>query len=906
MSDGTIVIDTKIDNSGAKKGTGDLKAEAAKLAHEYKKSGMSSSQAWKKAWSDIKRDSKSGSSDVKGSIQSISSIAKSCAATLGGLFILDKVKDYAVQVVKTGISYNAMSEQAQVAWTTILGSQSKASQMMKDIEKYAASTPFSKMGVDAMAKQLTNAGFQGKSLFDQLTKFGNMGSAFGIQEDSLKEMVRQYSQVQQSQVAYTEDLNILQDRGIPIFKALAEVMGVPVSQVKKLASEGKVTADVYNKAIDSIANKTTGAMEGQSKTFSGMMSTLGDNLSMLAGALAKPIFDKMKDNLEVLMPKLEEFTKVLGEEGFGAALDSIAPGLGDLIKNAGLLGSAILGAVGALKIFIGLQAVVGFISGLAGAIKTYMGAVKGATLCQTLFNMVILPPPLTIVIGLIGLLVGAFIYLWNTSEGFRSFWIGLWDTIKNACITAWNSVSTFFTDTIPNVFNGIINFFKSDWKEILVFIVNPFVGAFMLAYKHCEGFRTFIDNLVNNIKMFFVNGFNNMKTSVVDFANNALLTLQTWGTNVWNFFTVTIPAWITSIFNWFNELPAKIGFALGFVVTKLIMWGVEVFTYLQTNVPIWIASVGTWFSELPGKIWTWLCDTVNKVINWGSQMWENAKIITRKFILDCILYISQLPDKIWTWLCNTINKVVAWGSQMWERAKAIATQFVSNCINYISQLPGKIWTWLCNTVNKVVNWGSNLWNAGKNAAKRLVDAVVNTVKSIPGQMVSIGRNIVEGVWKGITGAAGWFKSKVNSFFGGIVDGAKAALGIHSPARKMIPVGQYTVEGTEVGMSKQFPKMQDKFKDKVHGLVSEMKAKVQSESVSLGSSIVSTSTFNTLEKNNFTDNSQDVSGVISSLDKTLKSLKPKIYLDGKELIYSNVEFIKESLDEHEKRNTKFAY
>ncbi|MBZ6007593.1 tail tape measure protein, partial [Paraclostridium bifermentans] len=139
---------------------------------------------------------------------------------------------------------------------------------------------------------------------------------------------------------------------------------------------------------------------------------------------------------------------------------------------------------------------------------------------------------------------------------------------------------------------------------------------------------------------------------------------------------------------------------------------------------------------------------------------------------------------------------------------------------------------------KVVNWGSNLWNAGKNAAKRLVDAVVNTVKSIPGQMVSIGRNIVEGVWKGITGAAGWFKSKVNSFFGGIVDGAKAALGIHSPARKMIPVGQYTVEGTEVGMSKQFPKMQDKFKDKVHGLVSEMKAKVQYESTSLGSSIVS--------------------------------------------------------------------
>ncbi|GAA0103350.1 hypothetical protein UT300012_40670 [Paraclostridium bifermentans] len=39
---------------------------------------------------------------------------------------------------------------------------------------------------------------------------------------------------------------------------------------------------------------------------------------------------------------------------------------------------------------------------------------------------------------------------------------------------------------------------------------------------------------------------------------------------------------------------------------------------------------------------------------------------------------------------------------------------------------------------------------------------------------------------------------------------------------------------------------------------------------------------------------------------IKNIDPKIFLDGKELIYSNVEFIKESLDEHEKRNTKFAY
>lgn len=963
MSDGTIVIDTRIDSSGARRGTRELYQEANRLANEYKRAGMSSSQAWKRAWSEIEGSSRRGSSEVKGNISSISSIAKKCAATLGGLFILDKVKDYATEVVKTGISYNAMSEQAQVAWATILGSQSKASQMMKDIEKYAAETPFTKMGVDTMAKQLTNAGFHGKELFDQLTKFGNMGSAFGIQEDSLKEMVRQYSQVQQAQVAYTEDLNILQDRGIPIFKALGEVMGVPVSQVKKLASEGKVTADVYNKAIDSIASHTTGAMENQSKTFSGMMSTLEDNLSMLAGALAKPIFDKMKYGLQGLMPKLEEFTTLVGKEGIGNAISTMFPQLKPLVdfftnlsnvlttvvipallnfggwiaSNIGTISFLATTIGGAVLAFKGFMIVKGIISAFQEAqlaialfsmnaegatiaqgafngmltlgetvVALLTGKVTLATLAQEAWNAVMEMNPIGLLVMAIGALVAAFIYFWNTSESFRNFWIGLWDAVKNACITAWNSICTFFTDTIPNAFNSIINFFKSDWKEILLFIINPFAGAFMLAYKHCDGFRNFINNLVNNIKMFFVNGFNNMKTSVINFATNALLTIQTWGTNVWNFFVVTIPSWITNIFNWFNELPNKIGFALGFVVTKIIMWGVGIWNYLVTNVPIWINNVGTWFSELPGKIWTWLCDSINKVAAWGSEMWNKATTIASQFISDCINYICQLPGKIWTWLCITINKVSAWGSQMWARAKAIASQFVSDCINYICQLPGKIWTWLCNAISKVAAWGSNLWNTGKNAALRLVHAVVDTVRSIPGKMVSIGRNIVHGVWNGITGAAGWFKSKIHDFFGGIVDGAKSALGIHSPARKMIPIGKYTVEGTEVGMSKQFPKMQEKFKGKVHGLVSDMKAKVQYESISLGSSILSKSNFDIIEKNNDKNNQSDVSGVISSLNKTLKSLDPKIYLDSNELLYSKAELIKNSLDSNEQRNPKFAY
>ena len=96
-----------------------------------------------------------------------------------------------VNATKTGIDYNATLETSSIKWETLLGS--KANKMLKDIENFAATTPFEKMGVEAMATQLHNAGFEGQSLFDQLTKFGDLSGAFGIQADSLQEMVRQYA-----------------------------------------------------------------------------------------------------------------------------------------------------------------------------------------------------------------------------------------------------------------------------------------------------------------------------------------------------------------------------------------------------------------------------------------------------------------------------------------------------------------------------------------------------------------------------------------------------------------------------------------------------------------------------------------------------------------------------------------
>lgn len=883
ISDGTIIIDTKLDNSGAEKGLRNIKSEAAKLAHEYKKAGMSSSDAWKKAWSEIERGSSKGTNKVKADMSSIASIARKTATILASVFIIDKIKDYTREIYKAGISYDALSEQALVAWTTILGSHSEAVKMMEKITDYAAETPFSKMGVDTMAKQLANADFKGQALFDQLTKFGDMGSAFGIQEDSLKEMVRQYAQVQQAQVAYTEDLNILQDRGIPIFKALGEVMGVPVSQVKKLASEGKVTADVYNKAIDSIASHTKGAMEGQSQTFNGMMSTLEDNLSVLWGYLAQDWFEGIKDSLSSFLPKFEEFVKLVGTDGLSGAVSKTIPELSPLVEMLSNLGNIMhtvvipalfkfglwcsqhINIIAALVITLGTlnlvikgvlaaERIILFIQSFKKAIiaiKEFEILTKLATAAQWLFNAALSANPIgLVIIGLVALIAG-LVYLWNTSEGFRNFWINAWESIKNTCSIAIDGISKFFTDTIPSAFDNLINSAKAT-------------------------------------KDFFVNGFEYIKNSIDQFGSELVTRFKNWCDEVWILFTQTIPSWIQSIVDWFSELPHHIGYALSYVFIKLVMFGVQVIDFFANTVPTWIDAIINWFSELPGKIWTWLVDSLNKVKAWGLEMGTKATQIASEFLVNTGTWLSQLPGRIWTYLTDSFNKVKQWGFDMGVKAGQIAAEFLNNTIDYFSKLLGRIWTWLSDTVSKVRTWGGDLWNAGVNSAKQLVDSVVDTVEAIPGKMLDIGRHIVEGLWQGIINAKNWFMRQVNGFFSGIVDGAKAALGIHSPARKMIPVGDYTVQGMEVGIEKRMPNLQSNMKEKLLNLTREMKAKVAYESQSLGATVVSRSSNEIINKNsNDSENNPR---------KFILNIENKNYLDGEELAGHTTQKVIENIGE----------
>lgn len=456
------------------------------------------------------------------SSQGIASSFKNMVKTVAGLAIVKKVGDITTSIVKMGIDGNASLETSITSWTTLLGTQEQAKQMMDDITNYAASTPFSKVGVDEMAKQLSNAGFAGEDLFDQLTKFGNMGSAFGIQEDSLKEMVRQYSQVQMAQVAYTEDLNILQDRGIPIYKGLAEVMGVTVAEVKKMAGEGKITADIYNEAINSIASNTEGAMEAQSKTFSGLMSTLQDVTTNIVTKVVEPLFNKVSELLNIAMPILDSFNGKLNEgQGFWEALketvDEFLPGLNPVMEIMETLGEAIttglgwimdngeelIGIVISLGTAMMVLNVANMIKSAVKAFQDWKTATEGMTIAQRLLNLEMFANPIGLVVAAIAGLIVWLVYLWNTNDGFRDAVTNAWNKILEVGKNVWTWISNFFTVSIPNAINTAINFFSQLPTKIGTFLTNAVtkLSQFVrdLGSKGLEAAKNLISNITSGL-----------------------------------------------------------------------------------------------------------------------------------------------------------------------------------------------------------------------------------------------------------------------------------------------------------------------------------------------------------------------------------------------------------------------
>lgn len=215
-------------------------------------------------------------------------------------------------------------------------------------------------------------------------------------------------------------------------------------------------------------------------------------------------------------------------------------------------------------------------------------------------------------------------------------------------------------------------------------------------------------------------------------------------------------------------------------------------------------GIGEGFADEAKKVGDSIAATVS---GWTDRIAQSVAVSSEKVVSDTRAAYDKLPESIRQPLEQTILQAIQWGTNIVETAKVSASEFLDNVIEFFSELPEKAKSFLDDTISKVKQWASDLAQKGKEGAADLVQKIETEISALPQKMFDAGRNLVEGLWNGISNMGSWLKDRISSFAGGIIDGFKDAFGIESPSKVMRDsVGKYLAQGLGVGFTEEIPEI----------------------------------------------------------------------------------------------------
>ena len=239
-----------------------------------------------------------------------------------GKELSDKLNNLASMAAKFGMAFGAEElirkiinvrgefQQLEIAFSTMLGSKEKANTLMQELTATAAKTPFDMQGIAQGAKQLLAYGTASEDVNSTLVHLGDIAAGLSI---PLNDLVYLYGTTMAQGQMFTQDLKQMQGRGIPIADEIAKILDVSKEAVPAMVSAGKVTADVFQKAIlamSSEGGKFYNLMEAQSKSLIGKISNLEDAFSQLLNNLGKETEGVLSSGISAVSTLVEGLGKI--------------------------------------------------------------------------------------------------------------------------------------------------------------------------------------------------------------------------------------------------------------------------------------------------------------------------------------------------------------------------------------------------------------------------------------------------------------------------------------------------------------------------------------------------------------------------------------------------------------------
>lgn len=419
------------------------------------------------------------------------------------------------------------------------------------------------------------------------------------------------------------------------------------------AEKSNIIGKIFNKTDLSSVNAL---LANTGSTWDDLQKSIS-NSGGAAGQMADTQLDNLQGQITILKSALEGLAISFGEllmpaikqivgwvQKFVDWLNSLDDGTKKTVVTIALLAAAL----GPVLIVVGkVVSAVGTIMTVVPKIAGVINTVKGAFAA---LNTTMLANPIVLIVAAITALVAAFIYLWNNCDGFRQFWINLWENIKQAAITAWEAVKSFLTtawEAIKNaattIFEALKAFFSTIWEGIkLIFsTVAEVIKTIIVTYFNV--YKTIITTVFNAIKIVVTTVWNAIKTVIM----TVVTAIQTFITTAWNTIKTVISTVVngikTVVSGAFNAMWTGITTTVGNIVTT-IKTGFQTAVSFITGLA---KSAVKWGTDIIDGIVKGIKSCIGKVKDAVSNVAETIKSFLHFSVPDegpLTDYESWMPD----------------------------------------------------------------------------------------------------------------------------------------------------------------------------------------------------------------------------------------------------------------------
>lgn len=462
------------------------------------------------------------------------------------------------------------------------------------------------------------------------------------------------------------------------------------------AEKSNIISTIFNKTDLSSVNAL---LANTGETWDSLQKSITDS-----GGAAQQMADTQLDNLQgqitILKSALEGLAISFGELLMPAIKQIVGwvqkfvdwlNGMNDGTKKVIMTVALLAAALGPVLIVIGkVISAVGTIMTVVPKIAGVINTVKGAFAA---LNTTMLANPITLIIAAIAALVAAFIYLWNNCDGFRQFWIDLWENVKQTAVTVWNAIKEFFAQ----VWEAIKTIFSTVFEVIKTLVTTYFNLYKTIIQTVFNTVKTVITTIWESIKGVFTTVFNVIKTLVTTYFNiyktiiqTVLTIIQMVITTVWN----TIKTVITTVLNAIKTIFSTVWNAIKTIISAVVGAIKGLITGNFTAVKNSITTIMNTIKSTISTIWNTIKSTISTVL--GA--------------------IKGAVTSVFSGIVNAVK------SAMVNVLNAVKSGF-ANVKNHITGLASQAFTWGRDLVMGIVNGIRSCIGAVADAASSVASKI---------------------------------------------------------------------------------------------------------------------------------------------------------------------------------------